>query len=218
MERKIIKTADGSSSLYIPELDEHYHSIHGAVQESNHVFIEAGFKSLTKQKITVFEMGYGTGLNFLLTLINSGDKAIDYYGIEAYPLEQSLVEQLNYAKVLQLDDESQKAFGKFHNIKRAGEITELFKVFKYNCKLVDFIPACNFDLIYFDAFAPEVQPDLWEEHIFQKMFDMLNPGGVLTTYCAKGKVRRAMQSCGFVVDRLPGPPGKREILRAKKQE
>lgn len=214
MERKIIQTADGSSSLFIPELDEHYHSVHGAVQESTHVFIEAGLKYLTKQKINVFEMGYGTGLNFLLTFLNSGEIEVDYHGIEAYPLEQSLVEQLNYSKVLQLDKKGQKAFDEFHNTKSTIEITESFEVFKYNCKLVDFKPACNYDLIYFDAFSPEVQPELWEENVFQKMFDMLNPEGVLTTYCAKGKVRRAMQSCGFDVERLPGPPGKREILRA----
>lgn len=216
MQRKIIETEDGSSSLYIPELDEHYHSVHGAVQESMHVFIEAGLKHLSKKSIKIFEMGYGTGLNYLLTYLNAGDKTIEYYGIEAFPLEEQLVEQLNFTRQLNLDDDQERAFRSIHNSENAVCVSESFLLYKEKCKLSEFKTEALFDLIYFDAFAPDVQPDLWTEPIFQKMFDLLNTKGVLTTYCAKGVVRRTMQVVGFSVERIPGPPGKREMLRATK--
>lgn len=216
MQRKLIQTEDGSSSLYIPELDENYHSIHGAIQESMHVFIEAGLKKVKKDRFSVFEMGYGTGLNMLLTFLNARNKEVDYYGIEAFPLEVELLDKLNYAAKLNLTDEEKGAFNKFHELESEGELSANFRVRKQQCKLHGYVPATKVDLIYFDAFAPEVQPNLWEADVFEKMYSMLNAEGILTTYCAKGVVRRTMQSVGFKVERIPGPPGKREMLRAIK--
>jgi tRNA U34 5-methylaminomethyl-2-thiouridine-forming methyltransferase MnmC len=216
MQRKIIQTADGSSSLYVPELNEHYHSTHGAIQESMHVFINTGFKQISQSNIKIFEMGYGTGLNFLLSYIHAQNKKLEYHCIEAYPLEKELVEQLNYTSELNLKEEDLLAFQAFHRIESTVVLNDHFSVIKSNCILKDYMPPTLFDLIYFDAFSPDIQPELWSVEVFQKMFGMLNPGGILTTYCAKGIVRRAMQSSGFVVERLPGPPGKREILRATK--
>ena len=216
MKREIIKTADGSTTLFIPELDENYHSIHGAVQESMHVFINAGLREVKKESIRIFEMGYGTGLNFLLTYLNQDGKTIDYHGIEAFPLEQELVDQLNFVETMHLTKDLATVFDLFHTIDAHEKLSSNFSLTKSTIKLSAYTPPCNFDLIYFDAFAPEVQPELWTSDIFHKLFNITNPKGILTTYCAKGQVRRNMQTAGFRVERLPGPPGKREMLRARK--
>jgi len=216
MQRKLIQTEDGSSSLYIPELDEHYHSTHGAVQESMHVFIETGLNTIKKDSLSIFEMGYGTGLNYLLSFLNRKNKSINYYCIEAFPLEKELVAQINYNTHLKLDNEAQQAFQLIHSEESNHQINTHFNLYRQHCKLSDYIAPKPVDLIYFDAFAPDVQPHLWTKDVFDKMFDMLNPEGILTTYCAKGVVRRTMLAAGFNVERLPGPPGKREILRATK--
>jgi tRNA U34 5-methylaminomethyl-2-thiouridine-forming methyltransferase MnmC len=217
LKREIIQTADGSSSVFIPELNENYHSIHGAVQESMHVFIEAGLNQVKKDTIRIFEMGYGTGLNFLLTFLNTQNKTIYYHGIEAFPLESKVVTQLNFIEELNLSKDQAEVFVRFHSNENAFKIDKTFSVKKQQIKLHDFETNSHFDLIYFDAFAPEVQPGLWTLEVFQQMYKLLNPGGILTTYCAKGQVRRNMQYSGFEVERLPGPKGKREILRATKK-
>lgn len=216
MQAKIVQTADGSSSVYIPKFDELYHSVNGAISESAHVFIETGLKQINKPKINIFEMGYGTGLNFILSFLQAKNKNIEYHAIEAYPLDIDIIEQLNYPELLKLSDEETNQFYNFHFTKSSKVITKDFSLTKTICKLSEYSPNVLFDLIYFDAFGPEAQPELWTQNIFEKLFDMMNPKGILTTYCAKGAIRRTMQSSGFKVERLPGPPGKREMLRARK--
>lgn len=218
LKRELIVTEDGSSSIFIPELDEIYHSSHGAVQESNHVFIKAGLKTLKKEEIAIFEMGFGTGLNALLTLLNATNKTINYHTIEAYPVEQEMVEKLNYIDQLKLDEEQKQSFFTMHQSKYGKQVklNNNFNFLKEQVKLKDFKTTATFDLIYFDAFAPAIQPDLWTGEVFQQMYSMVNTNGILVTYCAKGQVRRNMQAAGFKVERLPGPPYKREILRATK--
>jgi len=215
MQRHLVVTEDGSHSIYVPELNEHYHSIHGAIQESTHVFINAGLKAamLANKPISVFEMGFGTGLNALLTLMESvkTNIRISYTALEAYPLESSLVAMLNYD--ILLDGEKLKLL---HNIpwNTPTQINPLFSLIKTQGSLLDYMPQTTFDLIYFDAFAPEVQPELWTQAIFEKLRSAMFAGAILVTYCCKGSVKRALKSAGFQIEKLPGPPGKREILRA----
>jgi tRNA U34 5-methylaminomethyl-2-thiouridine-forming methyltransferase MnmC len=220
MRTQLTSTSDGSSTLFVPELKEHYHSINGAVQESMHVFIEAGFKACEKKSLSIFEMGFGTGLNTLLTYLEAGKHAIDvnYFTLEKYPLTPELVAALNYPAFLQLSTTDHDSFLKMHSCEwnRSIEISAKFRLCKSDGSLLEFNPDQKFDLVYFDAFAPEVQPELWKEEIFRRLYESLTPGGIFITYCAKGQVRRDLQSCGFTVERLPGPPGKREMLRGSK--
>lgn len=231
MQRKLIVTGDGSHSIEIPGLKLTYHSIHGAIQESKHVFIDAGFSKVsdarafgeTSDTIRVFEMGFGTGLNALLTLIEAEkiDREIFYEAIEPFPLDMDEARGLNYCEVLNRSD-LQKTFGQLHRCpwEREIMITPKFFFTKRQGNLLNFGVSITtgqfFDLVYFDAFDPNIQPELWTEIIFRKMFSILKPGGILITYSSKGAVRRAMQSAGFNVEKLPGPPGKREIVRAIK--
>lgn len=218
LERKLIITSDGSTSISVPELDESYHSVHGAIQESMHVFINTGLNSIDKENISIFEMGFGTGLNALLSLVNSRKKIV-YQTIEAYPVEPDMVKALNYVNELKLSTEQVQQFDSMHQCSwgEEVEISESFQFTKQQVKLKEFQSNQNFDLVYFDAFSPDTQPGLWTAAIFQKLFSLMNAGGILTTYCAKGQVRRNMQAAGFTLERLPGPPGKREILRATKK-
>jgi tRNA U34 5-methylaminomethyl-2-thiouridine-forming methyltransferase MnmC len=219
LDIEIIKTSDGSHSLYLKDRDETYHSKHGAIQESRHVFIGAGLRPIIEsglKEINILEVGFGTGLNALLTLIEAEKSklVIRYTSLEAFPLSIEVINQLNYGTVLEADNE----FKKIHESpwKEPQKISSNFTLKKEETRLEDFEPEDQFDLVYFDAFAPTVQPELWTESIFRKMYAALNNGGVLVTYCSKGAVRRAMIAVGFTVERLPGPPGKREILRARK--
>jgi tRNA U34 5-methylaminomethyl-2-thiouridine-forming methyltransferase MnmC len=216
MESQVKITGDGSSTLYIPGLNEHYHSVNGAVQESEHIFIGMGLKTLQKSVIRLFELGFGTGLNALLTLMHGKDSVIQYHTIELHPLELSLITSLRYAEFLCLPEETRDSFTKIHQAPWGMEtaINEKYSIRKIKASILDYPLENNYDLIYFDAFAPAVQPELWEEPLFVKLYESLNHGGILVTYCAKGEVRRRMQHAGFTVERLPGPPGKREILRA----
>jgi tRNA U34 5-methylaminomethyl-2-thiouridine-forming methyltransferase MnmC len=221
MKRKIIITSDGSSSIYLPEWDEPYHSIHGAIQEACHVFIKSGLEYFNgKSNLSILETGFGTGLNALITLIESQKKgiAIDYTGVEAYPVVPEEVEQLNYVEQLQVN-ELKEVFNDLHNVpwEEKTEITKGFKLTKQKKSFTEIGDQNLYDLIYFDAFSPERQPELWTPEIFEKMFLSLKDNGILVTYSAKGSVRRAMQSAGFIVERLPGPPGKREMMRAVKK-
>ncbi len=220
LERKIIKTADGSSSLYLPQWDENYHSRHGAIQEAYHVFIRSGLDLFKKgSKLRILEMGFGTGLNCFISFLESQkrDLQIEYVGLEGYPLDVGLIEKLKYPEALKALD-----FAAFYNDMIASEwdtpvkISEGFELLKKEMMFEKFHGAQNFDLIYFDAFGARVQPELWTETIFSKMYASLRPGGILVTYSAKGSVRRALQAVGFEVERLPGPPGKREMLRGRK--
>jgi tRNA U34 5-methylaminomethyl-2-thiouridine-forming methyltransferase MnmC len=220
MERKVIITKDGSSSIYLPEWDEHYHSIHGAVQEAYHVFIKNGLSLFEdKKRINILEMGFGTGLNAFITLIEGAKNKmiIDYTGLEAFPVSLEEVKQLNYLDLLEARN-SAAEFVKMHegNWEEKLMISEQFYLTKRKQKFENFGEKESYDLIYFDAFGARVQPELWTETIFSKMYESLVEGGVLVTYAAKGSVRRAMLTNGFEVEKLPGPPGKREMLRATK--
>ena len=220
MNRHLIITEDGSHSLFVPELDEQYHSIHGAIQESNHVFIDSGLKHCSKNNLVVFEVGFGTGLNAFLTLLTADElkMKVTYLGIEKYPLLPIEYNSLNYASLI--NSNFNDSFQLLHNCKW-GELTEInpfFSIQKINSDFryehIDTLPF--FDVIYFDAFAPNKQPDLWSEPIYRKIYDHSTPGAILVTYCAKGIVRRDLQQVGFNVERIAGPPGKKEMIRAIK--
>ncbi|HYV55447.1 MAG TPA: tRNA (5-methylaminomethyl-2-thiouridine)(34)-methyltransferase MnmD [Chitinophagaceae bacterium] len=220
MQRKLILTGDGSHTISMPELNVTYHSIHGAIQESKHVFIEAGLKSLLPVEgtaLNVFEMGFGTGLNALLTIIESErlQRKIYYETVEQFPVDNGEVRSLNYCEQLDRED-LQPIFEQLHSCEweKKVNITENFGFNKSRTNLLNLETSETFELIYFDAFAPNTQPELWTNEIFEKMFAMLEPGGILVTYCSKGDVRRAMQAAGFIVEKLPGPRGKREMTRA----
>lgn len=211
-------TEDGSHTLFVPEIDECYHSTHGAIQESRHIFIEAGLKQCSKSEIRILEIGFGTGLNAFLTFLEAekSEKQIHYTTLEFFPVAVETALLLNYPKEL-APDKSQ-FFEKLHSAEWNVEIpvTPYFRLNKIETDFTGFVFKDNFDVVYFDAFSPEKQPEMWSEALFEKIYAHCNSGAILTTYCAKGIVRRAILEAGFVVERLPGPPGKREILRGLK--
>ena len=216
---KLEQTEDGSYTLYVPELDEHYHSVKGALTESQHIFIDMGLKHSSVPSPHILEIGLGTGLNCFLTFLASEEtgREIHYTGIERYPLQEEVIRTLDYPSLI----------GKGHDndyfaIHQApwGEDVSLsssFTLHKIEGDFTQYTFEGKYDIIYFDAFAPEKQPEMWNQSLFDSLYHTLNKGGILTTYCAKGVVRRMLQASGFMVERLPGPPGgKREILRATK--
>lgn len=219
MKREIIITSDGSTTIHLPDWNEQYHSKHGAIQEAYHVFIKSGLDQLESDEISILEIGFGTGLNAFITFLESQNRnlKIDYVGVEAYPVSADEVEKLNYISELKAEAFAD-AFEKMHDTQWEGkhQISEGFQLTKRKQFFEDIQDQNAYDLIYFDAFGARNQPELWTEPIFQKMYEALREGGILTTYAAKGSVRRAMLAVGFEVERLPGPPGKREMLRAKK--
>ena len=219
LPRKIITTADGSSSIHIPEWNEQYHSIHGAIQEAYHVFIKNGLEHFIQKDIAILEIGLGTGLNCFVTFLEAqkNNLNINYTGIEAFPIKENEQKQLNFVKQLNADS-FQSHFHNIHNSdwEKPIVLSNTFILTKHLQKFQDITDTNKYNLIYFDAFGARVQPELWTEAIFQKMFNSLKPNGALVTYSAKGSVRRAMESVGFTVERLQGPPGKREMLRATK--
>ena len=221
MKREIIKTEDGSHTIYLPELDEHYHSKHGAIQEAMHVFIEMGWRKQTKNPVRILEIGFGTGLNAFITLLQGqkDGRKVHYTSVEAFPVPEEEYKILNFTEELNADG-MEDTFQSLHTSswEKDVKINEEFTLHKQEKTFDKIDDIEKYDLIYFDAFGPRVQPELWSEDIFRRMFESLSPGGVLVTYCAKGSVRRTMQNQGFLVERLPGPPGKREMLRATKPE
>lgn len=218
MVRKIIKTADGSHSLYDTDLDEHYHSIHGAIQESMHVFINKGFHAIDKNPVRILEIGFGTGLNAVLTCAESKKyhRKVYYCGIEKYPLSIALINNLNYTKYL--GPEGKVFFRELHksNWELQVNINSHFNIIKKKTDFIGFDIQDTYDIIYFDAFAPDKQPEMWTLENFDKLFCALTAKGVLVTYSAKGIIKRRLEQVGFYVEKLPGPPGKREMLRAEK--
>lgn len=221
MERRVVKTEDGSSTIFVPDLNEHFHSVHGAVQESMHVYIHHGLltQPLLTGTIRLLEMGFGTGLNALLTYYATASrkKPIEYLAIDAFPLEGEVIKRLNYTDVLDYEGISE-FFLRLHNAPW-GERTRIDRRFfltKLNVRVQDVILDGFFNVVYYDAFSPDVQPECWVQEIFSRIFCHMANGGVLVTYSAKGAVRRSLQQAGFSVERLPGPPGKREMLRAVK--
>jgi len=219
LKRQMIITLDGSSSIHIPEWDEQYHSKHGAIQEAYHVFIKNGFEYFDKTALSILEIGLGTGLNCFITFLEAQKKAIQisYTGVEAFPITEEERKYLNF--VSQLKAENYKGiFEKIHlsDWNKKTALSSNFFLQKDLMKFQKINAIDKYDLVYFDAFGPRVQPELWTEEMFERMYKSMNKGGVLVTYSAKGSVRRAMQSVGFLVEKLPGPPGKREMLRAVK--
>lgn len=221
MKREFLKTADGSLTIHLPDWDEQYHSKHGAIQESKHVFIKTGLHHFCElhdvEELAILEIGFGTGLNALLTSQEAVefDKIISYDGVEAYPISFDQVQGLNYPEQLDVDS---SIFLKLHEVawETPQKITPHFLLHKQQKFFKDITAINVYHLIYFDAFGARVQPELWTQEVFKTMYDALKKDGVLVTYAAKGSVRRAMQAVGFKVERLPGPPGKREMLRATK--
>lgn len=222
MPLKIQQTEDGSSTLFSEEFDEIYHSRHGAWQESLHVFIEAGLKHLLAQKteIHILEIGFGTGLNALLTLAEVKDKPIEvhYYGIEPLPVEASLVEAMSFPQLADRPDLvlDLKAL---HQAEWEKEVSILpnFHLHKIQQKIAEWNTEVRFDLIYFDAFAPSKHPEMWEEATLKHVAELTSQEGILVTYCAKGYVKRNLKSVGFQIEALPGPPKKREMTRGTKR-
>lgn len=224
MKREIITTADGSTTIHLPDWNEQYHSKHGAINEAYHVFIHSGLQFTLEnhgisRPLCVLEIGLGTGLNAFITYIEAEKHKIDisYVGVEGYPIALEEAEKLNYISELDANDKA-SVFKMLHSSEweEPLQLSSHFQLTKQH-KMFDKIADIDaYHLIYFDAFGARVQPDLWTEAIFKLMYAALKPKGVLVTYAAKGSVRRAMQSVGFTVERLPGPPGKREMLRGVK--
>jgi tRNA U34 5-methylaminomethyl-2-thiouridine-forming methyltransferase MnmC len=220
MHRELFVTEDGSHSISIPELNVTYHSRHGAIQESVHVFIESGLKHLKKKNINILDVGFGTGLNALLTLIEAekNDLQILYDVVELYPLDSVSVASLNYLSLLK-SPHLAGAFSYMHACEwnDTAKISGQFDIRKILGDIRYVELTGNYDLVYFDAFDPGAQPELWTVDVFKKICDVSKEGCVLVTYCSKGAVRRAMTDAGFSVSKIPGPKGKREMVRAVKQ-
>lgn len=219
MEREIIVTGDGSKTIQIKEWNEQYHSKHGAIQEAYHVFIKNGLDLFHEGELAILEIGFGTGLNAFITLLEASKRnlSVHYTGVEAYPILSTEIEALNYVEELDAVPHRTE-FKHLHSSpwEESVQIKKDFTLQKEKKFFHEIENISEFDLIYFDAFGARVQPELWTVKIFQKMFNALKDKGVLVTYAAKGSVRRAMQEVGFEVERLPGPPGKREMLRSRK--
>lgn len=211
----LVRTGDGSDTLYSAQLDESYHSRNGAIQESMHVFVQAGLRHRKLDSLRIFEVGFGTGLNALLAWREAEERnqRIFYETIEAFPLPASVYERLSFN--MDTDSLVSDALLQLHQCEWGTliKLTPSFSICKHHASFTTFLFDQPFDVIFYDAFSPDKQPELWTENLFNRVYDALNPGGVLVTYCAKGEVRRAMQRAGFQTERLPGPPGKREMLR-----
>lgn len=219
LEKRIEKTADGSSTIYLPLLDEHYHSIKGAYTESTHIFLNCGLLHCQKKIVRVLEVGFGTGLNAAITACHCEGKQVEYHTFELYPLNEKEIENTGYFDFLPKNESEMLRLIHHADWNKLISISPRFSLLKSEC---DFTATetelpTETDVIYFDAFAPEKQPEMWTKTIFQRLFTCMSKGGTLVTYCAKGEIRRRLQDCGFIVERLAGPPGgKREILRATK--
>lgn len=219
MKRTLITTADGSTTLQIEDWNEQYHSKHGAIQEAYHVFIKHGLELFKNETISILEIGLGTALNCFITFLEhqKNNQIIHYQGVEAYPITLEEAFSMNYIHRLNAETHA-SVFKKIHQSPWGGtfNLSSSFSLKKRKHFFNEIDDNQQFNLIYFDAFGARVQPELWEKSIFEKMYNALKPNGILVTYSAKGSVKRAMLEVGFEVEKLPGPPGKREMLRAKK--
>lgn len=221
-DRRLVATGDGSHSIYLPEFDEHYHSTHGALRESLHVFIAMGYEEMicrVSARLRILEMGFGTGLNAFLAWRRNQQVAVmvEYTSLEAFPVDPAMAAQLNY---IEASDPPawRETFAGMHACAWETPVAfgHNFSLLKRETTLDDFMPEGEYDLVFYDAFAPRVQPELWTKEVFDKLFACMRPGAVLVTYCAKGEVKRSLKAAGFTVETLPGPPGKREMTRARK--
>lgn len=219
MKREVIKTQDGSTTIHLEEWNESYHSKHGAIQEAKHVFIKNGLALFSEQKVAILEIGFGTGLNAFISFLEAQkmNQSLDYVGVEAYPVAAKEILEMNYVAELEAE-EQQQVFEKMHesNWNEKIKLSDNFTIVKRQQFFQDIDDVAQFDLIYFDAFGYRVQPELWSTLIFKKMYDALKENGVLVTYAARGVVKRSMIEVGFRVEKLEGPPGKREMFRAFK--
>jgi len=219
MKREIIQTSDGSTTIHLTDWDENYHSKHGAIQEAKHVFIKNGLSLFSNQSISILEIGFGTGLNAFISFLESKklNLNIDYVGVEAYPISAEEVVAMNYVDELNALV-AISIFSEMHSSEwdKKNILTNDFSLTKRKQFFEEIDDIAQFDLIYFDAFGYRVQPELWSTSIFQKMFTSLKPNGILVTYAARGVVKRSMIEVGFTVEKLVGPPGKREMFRATK--
>ena len=218
MKRELRETADGSMTIYLPEMDEHYHSYHGAIQEAKHVFIENGIQRFPKKDtISVFELGLGTGLNALLTAIwaEKNQQKVAYFGLEAFPVEPEMNFEMKYDSLI-TDYQSKDLFSKIIVApwEAKTEIRNFFQLCKCQSKIQTLLVNQKYDIIYFDAFGPRAQEEMWGFEILKKTTSMLNPDGLFVTYCAKGQLKRDLKTLGLKVETLPGPPGKREMTIA----
>ena len=217
---QLIQSEDGSHTIYLPELNETYHSTHGAMQESRHVFIKYGLEEAAKtsKELTVFEVGFGTGLNALLTLQKAKELGLTiyYHTLEPFPLPEEVVKSLNYPAYFEPD--LQDVFFAMHRLPfdQPAELHPNFTFIKYKTTLQDFTATLQADVVYFDAFAPNKQPEVWAYANLQKVYDLLKPGGLLVSYCARGQFKRDLKALRMQVEALPGPPGKKEMTRGRK--
>lgn len=218
MRHRLIVTSDGSHTVFVPSMNESYHSVHGAIQESNHIFINAGLRTLSSEHIDVFEAGFGTGLNALLTALYAVEQKIKirYITIEKFPLPDELTSLLNYGEMI--GAAASRTFKLIHDAPWDTDvrINELFSMMKIRADLLTYQFTGKYDIIFFDAFGPNKQPEMWSADIFGKIAAMTRPGGVFVTYSSKGEVKRNLRNSGFTVKLLTGPPGKRHIIRAIK--
>jgi len=219
---EIFETQDGSHSVFSTEFGVPYHSKYGAIQETRHVFIDAAlrFKAVVKKEIGILEIGFGTGLNAYITYLEAHKRNlnIDYITYEAFPLSVEQTAALNYPALLQVSAAEADFFHTMHQVpwNQKVQVDENFSLTKIQQQFQEIDYKEQFDIVYFDAFAPNAQPELWEHGLLEKMFFALRPNGILVTYCAKGSVKRTLKSLGFEIEALPGPPGKREMTRALK--
>jgi len=216
--QKIIETSDGSHTIYVPELDEHYHSVHGAVQESEHIYIRSGYDRINCNPLRIFEVGFGTGLNALLTATRAihDDREVYYTSLEKYPLGTDILNSLNYHEFA--GSSGRKIFDLIHMSPwgTMNLIEGKFHLMKVEADMAGYTPDFPVDLVYFDAFGPDKQPSMWTEEIFSRIAGKMKSGSILVTYSSKGEVKRKLRTAGFEVKLLPGPPGKKEFICAKK--
>jgi tRNA U34 5-methylaminomethyl-2-thiouridine-forming methyltransferase MnmC len=220
MKRELRETADGSMTIYLPEMDEHYHSYHGALQEAMHVFIGNGIHRFSKKDtISVFELGLGTGLNALLTAIwaNENNQKVIYFGLEAFPVEVEMNLQMNYQNLIS-NNLATNYFTKIIEAEweKSIMISDKFQIQKVEETIQNLSITNQFDVVFFDAFGPRAQEEMWEFNVIEKTVQLLNSGGLFVTYCAKGQLKRDLKALGLKVEALPGPPGKREMTIAWK--
>jgi len=214
-------TDDGSLTLRLNEMDETYHSTHGALTEAQYVYIQNGFERSTKEHLNILEIGFGTGLNALVTadtfLKQNKVKSVHYHTLEKYPVPQEIISQLNYGQVLLENREA--LFSAIHQApwEVDDEITTGFTLHKQKIDLLTDTLSGGFDLVYYDAFAPSKQAEMWQQEVIKKVVDVMNDGALLSTYCVQGQAKRAFIACGLTLNRLPGPPGKRHMLNAIKE-
>jgi tRNA U34 5-methylaminomethyl-2-thiouridine-forming methyltransferase MnmC len=217
---EIVTTEDGSHTLYVPGMDEHYHSIHGAIGESQHIFIANGFETCSENPVNILEVGFGTGLNAFLTALQctKSGRIVHYTSVENNPLSKKVTDNLNYHNLC--GDNTKELFDHLHSAPWDTDvfINSNFTLRKVLTDVTKNIPPGVFNLIYFDAFGPDKQPEMWTREVFEKIAGATAEKGIFVTYSAKGDVKRNLKACGFIVTLLPGPPGKRQIIRAYKKE